>query len=391
MFGIFNDNYPPIMDGVAMTAQNYATWLNRKGEEVCVVTAEVPGYDYSIEPYPIFRYKSMPIPMRKPYRFGLPVLDLPFRQQLKRTHFDLVHMHCPFNSAALARHVSHVQHVPMVGTFHSKYRQDFERVVPSKLVVNEVIRNIIRDYESCDEVWIPQASVEPTIREYGYKGHLEVVENGNDFVTPVADVMAIREARRAALGLKDGELMLLFVGQQIWEKNIGFILDALALIPELPYHLYLVGTGYAQKAIAEKVDALHLGDKVTAVGNIGDRELLKSYYAAADLFLFPSLYDNAPLVVREAAAMHTPSLMLQGSTASEIIRTDENGFLCMNDTHAYADLIRHLMENPRLITKTGDTASRTIARSWEDILEEVILRYRDIMTTYKIKHGIIRA
>ena len=32
--GIFNDSFPPIMDGVAMVTLNYAQWLKERGEDV---------------------------------------------------------------------------------------------------------------------------------------------------------------------------------------------------------------------------------------------------------------------------------------------------------------------------------------------------------------------
>jgi glycosyltransferase involved in cell wall biosynthesis len=137
------------------------------------------------------------------------------------------------------------------------------------------------------------------------------------------------------------------------------------------------------------VKLLGLQDRVTLLGNIHDRERLKRIDAAADLFLFPSLYDNAPLVVREAAAMHTPALMLQESTAAEVIKPDVNGFLTPNDVQQYADRIAYLMQNPDILKKVGKKASTTISRSWENVIEEVILRYRDIQESYKIKHGIV--
>ena len=59
--------------------------------------------------------------------------------------------------------------------------------------------------------------------------------------------------------------------------------------------------------------------------------------SAADLFLFPSMYDNAPLVVREAAMMGTPSVILKGSTASEVIVDGVNGFLADQTPDSYAD------------------------------------------------------
>ena len=391
MIGIFNDNFPPVLDGVAITAQNYAYWLKEMGRDVSVVTPYAPNMQevMSAATYPIYRYVSVPIPFRPPYRYGLPFLDIPFMRQWKQMNFELVHAHCPFTTGRLARQITKQQQIPLVATFHSKYRQDFEHNVRSKLIVDLMVKHVVRFFAQADEVWIPQAAVEPTLREYGFKGHVEVVENGNDFYTPNNHIDEMRAEMRAELGVAPDETMLLFVGQHIWEKNIGFILDSLALIKDKPFNLFMVGTGYAVREIRAKVKELQLQDKVTLLGNIHDRERLKRIDAAADLFLFPSLYDNAPLVVREAAAMHTPAMLIQNSTAAEIIDNDVNGFLTPNDVQMYADRIVYLMEHPEVLKRVGKKASTTISRSWENVIEEVILRYRDIQNSYKIKRGII--
>ena len=372
-----------------MTAQNYAYWLHEKGYEVSVVTPYAPKSEHIIKAakYPIYRYPSIPILFRPPYRFGMPYIAPRFLYHWHRMKFELVHAHCPFTTGDLAVQATRRQQIPLVATFHSKYRQDFEHNVPSKKVVDWMVKKIIRFFEMADEVWIPQAAVEPTLREYGFTGHVEVVENGNDFYTPKAQIDAMRKEMRDELGLLPEDTMLLFVGQHIWEKNIGFILDALSLIKDKPFQLYMVGTGYAVREIRHKISALGLQDHITLLGNIHDRERLKRIDAAADLFLFPSLYDNAPLVVREAAAMHTPALMLRESTAAEVINADVNGFLTPNDIHAYAKQITYLMEHPDILQRVGDKASTTISRSWENVIEEVILRYRDIQQSYKFKHG----
>ena len=390
MFGIFNDNFPPIMDGVALTAQNYAYWLHEKGYDARVITPYAPGAGEVIDnaPYPINRYVSVPIPFRRPYRYGLPYADAAFWRNWRRMKFELVHAHCPFTSGSLAYRAARKQNIPLVATFHSKYRQDFEHNVHNKQLVNWMIKQVVSFFEKADEVWIPQAAVEPTLREYGFKGHVEVVENGNDFSTPKRVMEQMRQEMRDELGMEPDETMLLFVGQHIWEKNIGFILDSLALIKEQPYHLFMVGTGYAVREIRHRIKQLGLQDNVTLLGNILDRERLKRIDAAADLFLFPSLYDNAPLVVREAAAMRTPALMLQESTAAEIINPGVNGFLTPNDTQAYAKQITYLMAHPEEMKHAGDNAVDTISRSWENVIEEVILRYRDIQKAYKMKKGL---
>lgn len=377
MIGLFNDCFPPIMDGVSLTTQNYAYWLHKKTQNVCVVTPKSPEAKDEGE-YPVYRYSSIPIPMRKPYRLGFPRIDWPFHERINRLSFELVHAHCPFSSGALAMQISRSQKVPIIATFHSKYRADFERAISSKLLVDVLMKRVIRFYEAVDEVWIPQASVEETLREYGYKGKVEVVDNGND-LTVDASVAALRAAERARLGINENELMFLFVGQHIWEKNLSFLLQGLSLIKGQSFKMYFVGSGYASDELKKMAASLGLSDKVCFVGSIIEREKLKGYYAAADLFLFPSLYDNAPLVVREAAALSTPSVLIKGSTSSEIINDSENGFLTENRVEDFASRLTQLCMSPQLVKQAGERAAESIVRPWEDVAEEVYDRYVNLI------------
>jgi Glycosyltransferase len=375
--GVFNDSFPPIMDGVSLATKNYAYWLHQKGQPVCVITPKSPNY-VDNEPYPIYRYASVPILGRKPYRIGLPEIDHQFKSVIDNVDFGLVHAHCPFSSGNLALTIAKKQKVPLVATFHSKYRDDFEHSVSSRFLVRQMTKRVIRFFEKADEVWIPQASVEETIREYGYKGKVEVVDNGNDFATN-EPVDPIRKAVRNELGIADNEFMFLFVGQHIWEKNTRMIVEALAEIKQLPFKMFFVGTGYAAADLKELVDRLDLSSKVKFVGVITKREEIKGFYAAADLFLFPSIYDNAPLVIREAGAMHTPSILIKNSSSAENIIDNFNGFLIENSYESFAAKLRELIDVPDKIEIAGLNASQTIARSWESVAEEVLDRYKRLI------------
>ena len=90
MIGLFNDNFPPVLDGVALTVQNYAYWLTKKGQDVSVITPYAPKSKEVIKAaeYPIYRYSSVPIPFRHPYRYGLPYISLAF--WLKCRFFDFM-------------------------------------------------------------------------------------------------------------------------------------------------------------------------------------------------------------------------------------------------------------------------------------------------------------
>jgi glycosyltransferase involved in cell wall biosynthesis len=378
MIGIFNDSYPPIIDGVAMTAQNYAEGLYRRQIPVCVVTPKAPDYQI-VEPYPVFRYSSLPLIMRKPYRIGLPDIDLAFQDTLERIPFGLVHAHCPFTSGHLALRIAREQKIPLVATFHSKYRDDFEQAVGSRKVADLMVREIMHFYEKADEVWIPQAAVEETIREYGFRGEVIVMENGSD-MKPVKDPSEFKIHARRSLHIPVDEMVLLFVGQHIREKNPFMILDALATLKDrMKFRMFFIGTGYAADELKMYADMLGLTPFVHFCGVIYDRQKLQQYYAAAHLFLFPSIYDNAPLVVREAAAMHTPPVLLKGSTASEIITHNENGFLSENSVQDFADTIISALADQNLLNAVAEKASRTVSVSWDTIVDKVYERYCAIM------------
>lgn len=384
--GLFNDSFPPIMDGVALAVKNYADWLHAAGYPVCVVTPKVPNYADSL-PYPVHRYTSIPIPIRRPYRLGLPDLDIAIHDKFHKIQFELVHAHCPFSSGIMAMRVAKEQKVPFVATFHTKYRDDFERATRSRQLANLMIKEVVWFYEKADEVWVPQAAVEETLREYGYKGKIEIVENGNDFATK-DDLVPIRASAREKLGVHPDEIVFLYVGQHVWEKNTRMIIKSLALIRDLPFKMYFVGTGYAAEEMQKLVNELQLNDRVSFAGMVTDREQIREYYAASDLFIFPSIYDNAPLVVREAGAMGTPAVMVEGSTAAEILTDNVNGFLIKNTPESLAGKLRELYADRERMSKVGLAASNTIARSWESIVnEEVLDRYKSLIQRKQNKNA----
>ena len=371
--GLFNESFPPVMDGVAVCVENYAHWIQEKVGGVSVVTPRKLNANYGQYPYEVLDYASVPVPFRHPYVTGIAQIDPLLRAKLYRRRFKIVHAHSPFSAGLMALQVAKSQRIPLVATFHSKFKDDFREVIPSDMVVDQAIKIVMEFFDRADEVWVPQASVEEVIREYGFKGHVEVVDNGSDLVADYPDTYF--EDARKALGIASEEFVFLFVGQHIWQKNVRLVIDALEKIKDLPFRMFFVGTGYAAGEMKDLVAEKGLSDKVTFTGMLTEREKVTRYYAAADLFLFPSLYDNAPLVVREAAALHTPAVMVEGSTAATILRDGENGYLVPNELDTFAARLRELYRDREQVRRVGLAASRTIVRSWEDVVGEVLDRY----------------
>lgn len=383
LYGIFNDSFPPILDGVTLTVENYVYWLRTLGKNTCVVTPWNPISTHV--DYDVMKYLSLPIHSRKPYRYGYPKLDPFIWKRLRETDFRLVHAHCPFSSGRLGVYVKNKLGVPLIGTFHSKYRDDLRhsfRYTP--WMVDIIMKRILNFFNACDEVWIPQAHVEETVREYGYTGPLTVVENGNDFSSMVrGDLFEFKQKARREIGTADDEIGLLFVGQHIWEKGLDIVIETLhRLSGRIKFRMNFIGTGYAVDQIRGRISEYNLEDSVKLHGVIDDRETLSRYYAGSDLFLFPSFYDNAPLVIREAAAMGTPSILLKGSTASEVIRDGINGFLTRKNSDDFANLVEYLSRNKDKLRQVAEGARGSLVRSWKDVVEEVSDRYDTLIKTF---------
>lgn len=382
-YGIFNDSFPPIMDGVTLTVQNYMDGFGQRGLHPCVVTPWNP-VNVRVN-YKVLKYFSLPIRGRFPYRYGYPKLDPFIWNRLRMTPFRIVHSHSPFSSGRLALYVKRKQRVPLIGTFHSKYRQDLEhafRHIPWMVPV--IMKRILNFFNACDEVWIPQPAVAETVREYGYTGELVVMPNGNDMAPDPTRLDDLKQTARQELNIPNNAVSLLFVGQHIWQKGLKIVLDALVQLDKhgVAFTMNFVGNGYAANEMKRFVESNGLSDRVHLHGVIKDRESLQRFYAAADLFLFPSLYDNAPLVVREAAAFETPALLAEGSTAAEFIRHGDNGFLCACDADKYATAIARLGCDREMLRRVGRRAMETLSHSWTDVLDQVLDRYNTLIKIY---------
>lgn len=381
--GLFVDNFTPVLDGVTLTVLNYAHWLGRHDDRPYVVAPRVPGHE-DREPYPVVRFLSLPLAARPPYRIGIPGLDPSLRSFLRSEDAEIIHAHTPFGAGLIAAKTARKKGIPFVATFHSKYRDDLARAIGVKAVVDDMVRRIADFYRSADFVWVPQSGMAATLREYGYDGPCEVMENGID-MRPPEDPSLYRERGAAHLGMPEGLLVGLFVGQHILEKNLVFLLRSLPRIMEaLPdFRMVFVGEGYAKPKLRRLASELGIAERTTFHDGVYDRELLASIYARGDLLLFPSIYDNAPLSLREAAAFRTPALLLAGSTAAEVIENGRNGFLAEGSLEAFSDTAIAILRDQGSRATAGKGAMESLCASWEDVVGKARARYVDILSRWR--------
>ena len=370
----FSDSFYPIMDGVGSVVFQYAMNLGRKGHECYVVAPQTDTGWRGGWPFEMVDYVGVPLPTMKSYTAGAPFLDAHCTKRLGMIEVDIVHVHSPFVAGQAALAYAKKHNVPMVGTFHSKYYDDFLQVTGVELLAEVGTKYVVDFYEKCDEVWAVSASSAETLRSYGYQGWIRVMTNGTD-LTPLAPGAAEAVTERFGLGEYP---VLLFVGQLNWKKNLRRILEAAALV-DTDFRLVLAGQGPHEKEIRKLAEDLGLAEKTVFTGHLTDRDALNGLFARASLFLFPSIYDNAPMVVREAAAMGTPAVVVRGSSAAEAVRDGESGFLCDDDSADLARVIRAALADPARLEAVGARAKETIPIPWSELVDQVVERYREIV------------
>jgi len=385
----FNDSYFPIMDGVGMTAHNYAYWMNLKHGKSSLVAPAVSDYKDRVD-YKVIRFKSVLLPGMNPYRVGLPMIDFRFKKKLAKNNFDILHAHCPFISGQLALKLARKLDIPVVATFHTKYREDFKKALPGEMFVDFMMTLTMDFYNSVDKVWVPNRATGETLKEYGFTGEFEIMPNGTDFDIPEkGKYLKYRHKGLEEIKANNDDFILLFVGQHRWEKNVRTILDSLKILKEKKesFKMVFAGEGYAAKEMKTLARQYKLADNVVFTGVITERSAMKHLYACADLFIFPSVYDNAPLVMREAAAFNVPSIVVRNSSSSEGIMEDVNGFLINNSAASLAEKIMELKSNPQAVKRAGEGARKSIYRHWESIVDEVNIKYEDILRNHKSKNA----
>lgn len=373
VIGQFNDSFSPIADGVCNVVKNYARWLNEKQYGKCyVVVPGFPGYSDS-EAYEVLRYRSVPMPLRYPYRAGLAFSDYRFQKQIRNIKFDIIHVHSPFSSGRLGLRIARRLGVPIIATFHSKYYEDFKSALKSSAAARMLLKCVMDFYCKVDHVWTVSRSAVETMREYGFKGNVEVVGNGTDLICSETDCRG------------NGRLNLIYVGQLVWHKNLKLLVCALKLLKDagVSFSMTVAGEGNAGQGIKRLVQRMGMNEEFIFEGRVDDREKLASMYSQADLNLLPSIYDTFSIVVREAAALGCPSLVINGSCAAEEITDGRNGYLSENDAQSFAGAIFKAASDSCALKAVGRSAKDTLYRSWESVVDDVALKYSDIIGSYK--------
>lgn len=352
---LFSDSALPVLNGVSVSIDALVGALRERGHSVSVFTASHFGYR---DPNPnTYRFPAVPTPWTKGYPLAMPPF-YPMLWHFRRGRFDLVHTHTPWTIGFVGLRWAQSHGLPVVSSYHTLYDKYAHYIpfFPKRYVRFKIAKHTNFYYNAADHVITPSQAARKWLLRHSVHRPITVIPTG----VPGREPMDRAETRQK-LGMSPDRRILLYVGRIALEKNIGTLLDACATAfwrdPSLV--LWLVGDGPAREASAQKARDLGIGDRVRFVGFVPRAEV-DAYYAAADLFVFPSITETQGLVVAEAMTYGLPAVVIAGGGASAAVRDGVNGIIARNDSVAFADAIQAVLGDDGLYAELSREASRTV-------------------------------
>ena len=136
----------------------------------------------------------------------------------------------------------------------------------------------------------------------------------------------LREKSRAELKLKPDQIALLFAGSGWERKGLLFAIEAMALCKNRKMRLLVAGRGEAGPYETTRL-RFWREDPVRFLGEVAD---VVPVYAAADIFILPTIYDPFSNACLEALASGLPVITTRSNGFSEIIEDEVHGSIVDN-------------------------------------------------------------
>ncbi|MGH7508104.1 MAG: glycosyltransferase family 4 protein [Gemmatimonadales bacterium] len=280
-----------------------------------------------------------------------PARILEFRALIRSERADLVHTTI-FESDVLGRLAAAATDVPvlssLVNTSYTPMRLADPNVPRLRLWAVRVIDAWTGRYLTTHFHAITHAVKDAAVRALGIAPErITVIERGRDPRRLGQPGPARRRRAREALGLRPDDEVLVTVGRQEIQKGQAYLLEAIAALARTRPRLVLLlagRTGHASLELHRIHERLRLGDRVRFLGH---RDDVPELLAAADLFVFPSLYEGLGCSVLEAMALGLPVVASDIPALREVVEDGQSAVLVRPAApDALAAAVDHLLSAP---------------------------------------------
>lgn len=286
--------------------------------------------------------------------------SLKTRQKINKTDaFDLIHGHadnCLFYALLRTKK-------PFVMTFHGTWAKSQERIVPQTMPVYCAEKIAA---QRCDIAVACSNAVKNELTDfYGIeKQKIVTIHNGVDVNKFTPQTKA--EARKR-LNLPVDRKFVLWVGSAPQRKGLYTAIKAVKSLPNVT--LLVVGS---------KGENLF---NTVFLGRVSENELIAAYNAA-DMLVFPTVYEGFPVVPMEALSCGLPLVVSYESNMGEIISDGVHGFTIQQGSpEKYREKIQLILKDEVLINKMSSECRKLALKySWSVQAQKYLDLYNKILS-----------
>ena len=199
------------------------------------------------------------------------------------------------------------------------------------------------------------------------------------------DVEKIREK----YGIPKDWKMLLFLGRLTWVKSVRNLLQAMPMVfSEYPKtKLVILGKGEEQRDIVETAERLGIKDKIVYRFEFVPEDERILHYAAADVCIFPSVYEPFGIVSLEAMSMAKPVVVgAQGVVGfrEQVVSSgpDQNGVhVNGGDPADIAWGIKEVLKDSERAKRWGENGRKRVLEffTWRKAAEQTLEIYKMLL------------
>ena len=229
-------------------------------------------------------------------------------------------------------------------------KSNFVIVVPSKWMKNKLEKSILSD----KKVYLIYNGIDSEIFHPMDKADVRKKLN-----LPLDKTILMFSAHKGIKNFWHGGDYVLKVLEQIDDENILF--------------LNIGSTENLDKRIKKSIEWI-------SIPHVNSETTMAEYYAASDLFVYPSIADSSSLVVVESMACGTPVIAFETGGIPELLTNMRTGYIARyKDVDDFVKGIKLFLNNVDLRTKAGLSARRDVEEHFT--LDRMVTLYEELYHT----------
>ena len=295
--------------------------------------------------------------------------------------YDLVHIHAIFSyPSTIAMAIANFHKVPyLIRPLGSLCEWSLEQSKTQKSIYLRLIRRYMNQSAG---LHFTAEQEKQEVTQLRFKSNNFVIPLGLNFQDSPSDHQAcIREK----FNIQNSDPILLFLSRIHEKKGIEPLLDSLSQLKAQPFNLIVAGSGeksYELK-IQDYITDKQLEHKVKMIGFV-QGTLKQQLLTQADLFVLTSYSENFGIVVLEALAAGTPTLLTPGVALAALVQDNDLGWVCELEPSDITQTLETALSNSDAIQEKGARAQQLVRAnySWKAIAQKLTQQYQQAISTH---------